>query len=58
MNSEATGQASKESALPVSSRIAQLRSDLASGAWEHKHGKLMARGGLDIGYRLITAELD
>lgn len=42
----------------VEARIAQLRSDLASGAWERKHGKLLARDSLDIGYRLVTAELD
>ena len=41
----------------VEARIAQLRSDLASGAWERKHGKLLAMDSLDIGYRLVTAEL-
>ena len=41
----------------VEARIAQLRSDLASGAWARKHGKLLAMESLDIGYRLVTAEL-
>ena len=41
----------------VEARIAQLRSDLASGAWERKHGKLLAMDSLDIGYRLVTAQL-
>ena len=45
-------------ASDVEARIAQIRSDLASGAWERKHGKLLARDSLDIGYRLVTAELD
>jgi hypothetical protein len=41
----------------VESRIAQLRSDLASGAWERAHRTLLCADSLDIGYRLVTAEL-
>jgi SAM-dependent methyltransferase len=41
----------------VESRIAQLRNDLASGVWERRHRTLLGAHSLDIGYRLITAEL-
>jgi SAM-dependent methyltransferase len=36
--------------------LAQLRADLASGAWERCHGMLRAREALDLGYRLVVAE--
>jgi hypothetical protein len=41
----------------VEVRITLLRSDLASGAWERRHGKLLARESIDISYRLVTVEL-
>jgi SAM-dependent methyltransferase len=41
----------------VESRIAQLRNDLASGAWERTHRTLLGADSLDIGYRLVTAEM-
>ena len=33
----------------------QLRADLASGAWDARHGHLRALAELDVGYRLIVA---
>jgi len=36
---------------------AQLRADLASGAWDARHGDLRTRAELDVGYRLIVAGL-
>jgi len=41
---------------PVRERgTAQLRADLASGAWDARHGHLRSRAQLDVGYRLIVA---
>jgi hypothetical protein len=34
----------------------RLRDDLASGAWEARHGHLRTLTELDVGYRLIVAE--
>jgi SAM-dependent methyltransferase len=34
----------------------RLRADLASGAWEARHGHLRTLTELDVGYRLIVAE--
>jgi SAM-dependent methyltransferase len=34
----------------------RLRADLASGAWDARHGYLRTRTELDVGYRLIVAE--
>ena len=39
----------------VDSRITRLHDDLASGAWRERHGALLARDALDIGYRLVVA---
>ena len=36
--------------------LARLRADLASGAWERRHGALRARAQIDLGYRLVVAE--
>ncbi len=41
----------------VRPRIDALRKDLASGAWERRHGHLLSGDSLDIGYRLVTAVL-
>lgn len=37
--------------------LARLRADLASGAWQARHAHLLAKDALDIGYRLVVAEL-
>jgi SAM-dependent methyltransferase len=39
----------------VESRMAALRRDLASGAWLRRHGALLGRDELDLGYRLVVA---
>lgn len=36
---------------------AKLRNDLDSGAWRRLYGGLLARERLDVGYRLVIAEL-
>jgi SAM-dependent methyltransferase len=37
--------------------LARLRSDLATGAWNARHGHLLAAEALDVGYRLVVAQL-
>jgi hypothetical protein len=37
--------------------LARLAADLASGAWYARHGSLLAAGELDLGYRLVVAEI-
>lgn len=41
----------------ISAPLAKLESDLNSGVWEAKYGHLMDLDSLDIGYRLVVAEL-
>lgn len=36
--------------------LARLRADLDAGAWQRRHGALLAREALDLGYRLLVAE--
>lgn len=38
-------------------KLERLRADLASGAWQARHGALLERDELDIGYRIVIAEL-
>jgi SAM-dependent methyltransferase len=35
--------------------LARLRRDLEDGSWERRHGHLLARSELDLGYRLVVA---
>jgi SAM-dependent methyltransferase len=37
--------------------LAELRNDLDSGAWRRRYGGLLRLEELDVGYRLVTAEL-
>lgn len=39
----------------VEAGLARLRADLDSGAWERRHGHLLALSEVDLGYRLVTA---
>lgn len=39
----------------VQSGVARLRDDLESGAWERRHGDLLRRTEVDLGYRLVIA---
>lgn len=41
----------------VSDALAQLRADLESGRWDERYGHLRGQEALDIGYRLVIAEL-
>ena len=36
--------------------LARLAADLADGAWARRHGDVLARTELDIGYRLVVAQ--
>ena len=40
----------------VEAGLRRLRADLASGAWEARHGGPHAADALDVGYRLVVAE--
>jgi SAM-dependent methyltransferase len=40
----------------VATMVGALRADLESGAWELRHGDLLTRDELDLGYRLLIAE--
>ena len=37
--------------------LARLRSDLETGAWNARHGHLLAADEMDLGYRLVVAHL-
>ena len=39
----------------VDAGLARLRSDLADGTWKRRHGHLLERTELDLGYRLVVA---
>jgi SAM-dependent methyltransferase len=41
----------------VDSGLNRLRQDLESGEWDRRHGQLRARTALDVGLRLVTAEI-
>jgi SAM-dependent methyltransferase len=42
----------------VDSQLARLESDIVSGAWEWRYGSLLDLKELDLGYRLLVAQLD
>lgn len=45
-------------AMPGSDEgLERLRADLASGVWAARHGHLLAADELDVGYRLVVADL-
>lgn len=53
----ARGAISAFARLPdVEPGLARLRADLEDGTWQRRHGWLMSREALDIGYRLVVAE--
>jgi hypothetical protein len=41
----------------VAEGIARLRADLADGAWARRNADLLERDELDIGFRVVLAEL-
>jgi len=41
----------------VDAGLSRLRSDLADGTWERRHGHLLSRTELDLGYRLVVVNL-
>lgn len=41
----------------VAQRMAQLDRDVRSGAWQRRHRELLARDELDLGYRLVVADI-
>jgi SAM-dependent methyltransferase len=42
----------------VEPALERLKDDLASGAWESRHGDLLARDAVDYGYRILIAGED
>jgi SAM-dependent methyltransferase len=38
----------------VEPRLQQLAADLASGAWDRRHGALLGQQSIDLGYRLVV----
>jgi SAM-dependent methyltransferase len=44
-------------ATRVEEALERLEEDLASGAWDARHGGLREGGSIDLGYRLLVAEL-
>ena len=43
------------SKLDATAALARLEAHLADGTWRSRHGELLARGELDVGYRLVVA---
>jgi SAM-dependent methyltransferase len=43
------------SKLDATAALAQLETDLADGTWRSRHGELLTRSELDVGYRLVVA---
>ncbi|MGZ3419071.1 MAG: class I SAM-dependent methyltransferase [Polyangiales bacterium] len=44
-------------ATDLASGLGRLRADLESGAWDRRHGELRSLSELDLGHRLLVAEL-
>jgi SAM-dependent methyltransferase len=44
-------------ATVVEPALERLRNDLECGEWDRRHGSLRARASLDVGLRLVTAEV-
>jgi SAM-dependent methyltransferase len=44
--------------VEVDEALVRLRRDLASGAWQRRHESLTQLDELDLGYRVVVAELD
>ena len=42
----------------IAEPLARLAADLESGEWQRRFGGLLELDALDLGYRLITVELD
>jgi SAM-dependent methyltransferase len=43
-------------AIDATEGLARLQADLASGAWHDRHGHLLERDALDLGYRMVIAD--
>lgn len=50
-----SGMSSFSRVSDVDARLARLHDDVESGAWRARHGALLERDALDIGYRLVVA---
>jgi SAM-dependent methyltransferase len=58
LDPDVRGAISSFAKLPdVDAGLSRLRADLADGTWERRHGHLMHRTSLDLGYRLVVAHL-
>lgn len=57
LNPEARKAISTFSRLPnIQDRLDRLEYDINSGAWRKKHGNLLDKESLDLGYRLVISE--
>ena len=56
VRANASGLALADPAV-VAPGIGRLEADLASGAWHERHTDLMARQSVDLGYRLLVADV-
>jgi len=45
------------SALSLSLSLSQLADDLSTGAWQRKHGQVLKREDMDLGYRVVVASV-
>jgi SAM-dependent methyltransferase len=52
----ATSSFAKLGEAELAGGLACLRADLASGAWQRRHGHVLAERELDLGYRLVVAD--
>ena len=46
-----------QGAPPCEEGLARLAADLTSGEWSGRYADLLALEGLDVGYRLVIADL-
>lgn len=44
------------SKLDAAAALARLEADLADGTWNARHGEILTRSELDVGYRLVVAK--
>ena len=56
VRANASGLALADPAV-IARGIGRLEADLASGAWRDRHADLLGRDGVDLGYRLLVADV-
>ena len=56
VRANASGLALADPAV-IARSVRQLEADLVSGAWRDSHAELLGRDGVDLGYRLLVADV-